>query len=92
MDETPVWVDIFGTTKVNETGEKDVILKSTGHEKVRVSVCLATKADGTKLKPFIVFVGAKQEENNLNDEFKNKCVVTSSPKGWMNEELTLHWS
>ena len=82
MDEMPVWVDMVGTTTVNATGARDVILKSTGHENVRVSVCFkakAAKADGTKLKPFIVFAGAKREANNLNDEFENKCAVTSSP-------------
>ena len=40
-----------------------------------------------KLKPFIVFPGAKRETKQLN-EFKNKCYVASSVNGWMNEDLT----
>lgn len=56
-----------------------------------MSVCLAAKGDGTKLKPFIVFPGAKREEKALNEEFKTKCVVASSVNGWMNEELILSW-
>ena len=91
MDETPVWVDMVGNTTVNKTGAKDVVLKSTGNEKVRVTICLAAKADGTKLKPFIVFAGAKRESRLLDEDFKTKCVVTSSPNGWMNEEPTLEW-
>ena len=59
--------------------------------KTEVSVCLAAKADGTKLKPFIVFPGAKRKTKLLNEEFKAKCVVASSTNGWMNEELTLYW-
>ena len=43
------------------------------------------------MKPFIVFPGAKRETKVLNEEFKAKCVVASSSKGWMNEELTLDW-
>ena len=41
-------------TTTEATGTKDVPMKSTGHEKVRVSVYLAAKLDWTKLKPFIV--------------------------------------
>ena len=66
-------------------------MKSTGHDKARVSVCLTGKADGTRLKPFIVFKGAKRESKALHDELKNKCSVASSANGWMNEELTLRW-
>ena len=54
-----------------------------------MSVCLIAKADGSQLKPCIVFDGAKRE---ANAEFKNKCIVASSPSGWMNEELTLQWA
>ena len=66
-------------------------MKSTGHEKVCVSVCLAAKLDGTKLKPFIVFGAAKREAKSLHDEYKQQCSVASSSNAWMNEELTLRW-
>ena len=42
-------------------------MKSTGHEKAHVSVCLAAKLDRTKLKPFIVFRAAKRESKSLHD-------------------------
>ena len=45
---------------VHKTGRKE-ILKSTVHEKVKVSVCMAAKADESRLKPFIVFGGAMCE-------------------------------
>ena len=54
-----------------------------------MSVCLTAKADGTKLKPFIVFQGVKREATELNEEFQNRCVAASSSNGWMNEELLL---
>ena len=66
-------------------------MKSTGDEKVRVSVCLAAKLDGTKLKPFIVFGAAKRESKSLHDEYKRQCSVASSSNPWMNEELILRW-
>ena len=63
-------------------------MKSTGHEKVRVSVCLTVKSDGTKLKPFIVFKGAKRDSKALNEQYKSRCVVASTSNGWMNTDLT----
>ena len=90
MDETAVWSDMISETTVDRIGLKDIPLKTSGHEKVRVTVCLAAKSDGTKLKPFIVFGGAKRESKTLNDEFKN-CIVTSSSNAWMNEALTIQW-
>ena len=50
-------------------------MKSTGHEKVRVSVCLAAKLDGTKCKPFIVFACAKRESKSLNEEYRKMLPV-----------------
>ena len=91
MGETAVWADMVAETTVEETGKKDIAFKSTGHEKVRLSVCLASQANGKKLKPFIVFGGAKCEAKMLDQEFKTKCDVISSPNAWMNEELTLDW-
>ena len=48
MDETPVWNDMISNTTVEKAGAKGVLLKSTGNEKVHVSVCLTAKDDGTK--------------------------------------------
>ena len=56
-------------------------------------MCLVAKGNGTKLKPFIVFAGAKRERKALNNDFKTKCVVAFSINTWMNEELfaTVSW-
>ena len=61
MNETPVWKDMVSNNTVEKTGSKEVPMKSTGHDKVCVSVCLTGKSNGTRLKPFIVFKGAKRE-------------------------------
>ena len=76
---------MVGNVTVDTIGTKDVPLKSTGNEKVKVSACLTVKADETKLKPFIVFQGANREATALNEEFKNRCVVSSSSNSWINE-------
>ena len=55
MDETSVWNDMVSNTTIDMQGTKSVCLKTTGHEKYMVRVCLAAKSNGTKLKPFVVF-------------------------------------
>ena len=89
MDEIALWSQMVGNVTVNTTGTKDVPLKSTGNEKVKVRIWLTAKANGTKLKPHIVFQGANSEATALIEEVKNRCVVASSSNGWMNEELVL---
>ena len=61
FDETPVCADMVSTTTVDWRGAKEVTLKTTGHEKCRISVGLAAKGDGSKLKPIIIFKDAKRE-------------------------------
>ena len=72
-----MWSGIVGNTTVNAP-RANVLLKSTGNEKVRVSVCLTGKADGTKMKPFAVFRGANIEAAASNKNFKHVCIVSSS--------------
>ena len=64
MDEISVSNDMVSNTAIHWQGAKSVFLKTTGHEKCMVSVCLAAKADGNKLKPFVVFRAAKRESKS----------------------------
>ena len=91
IDETPVWADMVSNTTVDIVGKKIISMKTTGHEKCRVTAGLAAKANGTKLKPFIVFKGGKRDVEKLKKEYGNKCVIASSTNGWMDTDLTLSW-
>ena len=42
-----------------------------------VSVCLAAKADETKLKPCVVFRATKGGSKSLDEEFESCCVCKS---------------
>ena len=61
MDKVSVLNGMVYNTTIHWQGAKSVCLKTTGHEKCMVSMCLAAKADGNKLKPFVVFRAAKRE-------------------------------
>lgn len=45
MDHTTLWSNMVGNTAVNATQAKNILLKSTGNRKVRVSVCLTAKVE-----------------------------------------------
>ena len=90
MDETPVWIDVVTQKTVDTTGAKTVTFK-TKKEKSRVSLCLAAKADSTKLRPIIVFKGAKSEVAVLCQEYKGQAYIASSASAWMKTELTNEW-
>ena len=72
--------------------EKKLSVHGKNRVKVKVSVCLAAEADGSKMKPMIVFGGGKREVKKLNEEFRSKCLIASSGNAWMNEGLTLIWA
>ena len=91
MDETPVWMDMIVPTTIAKVEEKDIPLKSSWPRKVASYRCLTMKADGTKLKPFVVVQGAKREVKALDEEFNRSCRVATSANAWMNEELTLRY-
>ena len=57
MDETACWMGMPSDTTVAFTGAHSVPLNTTGHEKENFTIILSAKADGTKIKPFVVFKG-----------------------------------
>ena len=59
MDETSTSNGMVSNPTIHKQGVKSVSLKTTGHEKFMVSVCVVAKADGTKMKTFVVFRAAK---------------------------------
>ena len=78
MDETAVWHEIISNTTVTDKGAKSVVLKTTGHEKSKVTVTLGAKANDDKLKPYIFFPGHKREVLNSKKILKSKIVATSN--------------
>ena len=59
---------MVSSTTVDKTRSEDVPLKTTGHYTIRVSVCLAAKGDGSKLKSFAVSGRAKRKSKCLHEE------------------------
>lgn len=90
MDETACWFDMPSDTTVALSGSKSVPLKSTGHDKDHFTVILTARADGTKLKPFIVFKGKGTRLIKELDKIPG-VIVQFSSNGWMNDPLTIEY-
>lgn len=88
MDETACWMDMLSDTTVALTGKRSVPLKSTGHEKNHFTVVLTARADGTKMKPFVVFKGKGTQLVKDLQQIPG-IVVRLSSNGWMNDSLPL---
>ena len=90
MDETACWMDMPSDTTVAVTGSRSVPLKTSGHEKDHFTVILTAKADGTKMKPYVVFKG---KGTRLIKDLQNipGIVVRFSTNGWMNDDLTVDY-
>ena len=90
MDETACWMDMPGDSNVHFTGSRSVSLQTTGHEKQHFTVVLTARADGTKLKPFVIFKG---KGTWLIKELSTipGVVLRFSSNGWMNDDLTIEY-
>ena len=71
-----MWFDMPTSKTVDSVGAKTVLLKTTGHEKTRFTVVLACLADGTKLKPMVIF----KQKTMPKDNFPAGVVVHGD--GW----------
>src|SRR6218665_145250 len=88
MDETPMTFDLPPNRTVNSSGARTILIKTTGHEKTRFTVVLACLADGTKLKPVVIF---KRKTLPKGVKFATGVIVQAHPKGWMDEAGTQQW-
>jgi len=70
---------------IDKRGIHTVPSSITGHEKNRPTVCLAVKADGTKMKIYVVIPAKKGEKELMSIP---GLVVAATPNGWINEFLT----
>ena len=90
MDETACYMDMPSDTTVAHTGSHSIPLKTTGHKKDHFTVILTAKANGTKLKPFVIFKGKGARLIKTLQQIPG-VVVTFSSNGWMNDIFTIEY-
>lgn len=87
MDETSILFDLLLNRIVYFKGEKIVLVKIIGVEKLYMIVVLSCMVDGTKLKSMVVF----KRKIMLKEKFLVGVLVYVNEKGWMNEDLCNVW-
>ena len=74
MDETPTTFDMPSNRTVSKIGEKSVLVQRTGHENAKNTVTLGCMADGTTLKPMVIF---KRKTLPKEKSQRHTCARTS---------------
>jgi hypothetical protein len=86
-DETPVFFDMPANATVDKKGSKSVLFKTTGHEKLRITVMLSALAEGRKLTPFVIL----RRKNLPKEKLPAGIIFKCNEKEWMTEELMVEW-
>ena len=81
MKRQLITFDILSNRTVNKIGKKTVLVKTTGHKKAKYTVALGCMADGTKLKPMVIF----KRKTMPKEKFPKGVLVHVHPKAWMDE-------
>ena len=87
MDETPVWFDMPAARMIDSHGASTILIKTTGHEKLRFTVVLACLAYRTKLNLMVIF----KRKTLPKAKFPSGVVVHVHPNGWMDEDGVVLW-
>ncbi len=90
MDETVIWFDIVYSDTGATPHERSQAPKTRRHKESHLTVVLAAKADGTKLQPYVVFRGAVDEVEAMQQQICS-AVIRTSANGRMNDALTADW-
>jgi hypothetical protein len=84
--ETPFFFDMPTNTLVGTKGSKLVLLKVTGHGKLRITVIVSILADVRNLAPFVYLM----KRNILKNKLRGGIVCKCHGKGWMTE-IMFEW-
>jgi hypothetical protein len=82
-----VYFDMPPNHAVDDTGAKSVAVKTSGHEKMRVTIMLAVLADGNKLPPYVIL----NRKNMTKEQLPRGIIVRCQSKGWMTSDLMKDW-
>ncbi|XP_045402568.1 pogo transposable element with KRAB domain isoform X3 [Lemur catta] len=86
-DETPICLEVPSRVTVDNQGEKPVLVKTPGREKLKITAMLGVLADGRKLPPYIILRGTYIPPGKFPSGMEIRC----HRYGWMTEDLMQDW-
>ena len=84
-----MWFDMAGETTVDVTGSKTVQIHTTGNEKNRFTVILTCFADGSKMKPTVIFKGKQWSRIKDTPSPSSRIDIIFQDKRWMDKLIML---
>ena len=87
-DERAIYLDMPPNYALEKKGVKEVLLKTTGCKRLRLTVMLTATANGRKLPPLLIL---KRKTLLKSEAFLKDIIVRAQEKEWMTEELMLEW-
>jgi hypothetical protein len=79
----PVYFDVPSNYTVDDKGVKSVLIKTSGNEKMRVTVMLTVLADGMKLPPYVIL----NRKTMPKEQLPIGLIVRCQSNGWKTNEL-----
>ena len=84
MHKIPVWLEQFGNTTIDTRRVKEIPIKSTGHDKIRLTVALIARDDGKNLKPYVII---PRKSAIMDVEEISDVICSYNTKSWMDDSL-----
>ena len=86
-DETAVYLDYSSSLTVENKGFQEVPVKTSGHDKLHVTVMLTAQSDGFKCWRYILFKN-KRPIKEIVTKFKNTLHLCWAGRSFFNDDLT----
>ena len=77
-DETAIYLDMLPNYMLEKKGMREVLLKTTGCDKLCLTVMLAANADGRKLPPLLIL---KRKALPKSEAFPKDVIDRAQEKG-----------
>ena len=96
MEETALQYNMPSSKTFHKIGDKTITIKTQQQEKIRIFLILTICANGKKLKPYIIFKGAKHGKifkTLLKEECvtTKKCIFAFNANAWSTNDIIKEW-
>ena len=89
-DKTAIYLDYSSSLTLENKGVREVPVKTSGHDKLHVTVMLTARSDGFKCQPYILLKN-KRPIKEIVTKFKNMLHLCWAGRTFFNDDLTFEY-